>query len=303
MTAVAPTAAPPGSSSLPASTGVTGTAALSVQPWSRRATWTVRAIGIAAVISVGFTVWLGLWVTPPDQVMGNYVRLVYVHPAVAWISLYVSFGLGFVASLLWLWPRTRARRWDRLAAASMEVSVVYTALMLVTGSIWGRTTWGVWWAWDARLTFSALLLVLLLGYLALRQVPADPDTRARRSAIAALVAAVDVPIIQFSVNWWATLHQKASILTPSGQTDIHGSMAWTMLLGFVAFTLVYVYQLCLRARIELLRERLEGEELHTALTERQAEAGLARPTAAVVAAGVAPVAAPGSPDTPGGMQP
>ncbi len=147
-----------------------------VAPWSRRATWTVRILGVASVVSLAATVWLGLWVTPPDQVQHNLVRLVYVHPPIAWVSLYLAFGVAAVSSVLWLWPRTRSRTWDRLAVSAVEVGTVFTALTLVTGSIWGRPTWGVWWAWDARLTSTALLLVLLLGYMAMRRVPADPDT-------------------------------------------------------------------------------------------------------------------------------
>ncbi len=147
-------------------------------PWSKRTVWTVRAIGAAALVSIAATVWLGLWVTPPDKVQGNLVRLVYVHPPIAWVALYLSFGTAFVASLLWLWKRTRSPYWDRLAGAAMEVSVVFTALTLLTGSIWGRPTWGVWWAWDARLTSTAMLLVMELGYLAIRRVQGDLHVRA-----------------------------------------------------------------------------------------------------------------------------
>ena len=158
------------------------------------------------------TVWLGLWVTPPDKVQGDLVRLVYIHPGVAWVALYLAFGLAAVSSLLYLWPRTRSLFWDRLAAAAVEVGVVFNICTLVSGSIWGRPTWGVWWAWDARLTSTAVLLVLFLGYLALRRVPAEPEVRARRCAFVALFAAVDIPIVHFSVNWWRTLHQGATVL-------------------------------------------------------------------------------------------
>ena len=151
-------------------------------------------------VTTAATVWLGLWVTPPDQVQGNLVRLLYLHPPVAWVALYLAFGLAALSSLLYLWRRTRSLFWDRLAAAAVEVGVVFNALTLVTGSLWGRPTWGVWWTWDARLTTTALLLVLFLGYLALRRVPAEPDVRARRCAVAALVAFVDVPIVHFSVD-------------------------------------------------------------------------------------------------------
>src|SRR5205807_7107324 len=132
-------------------------------------------------------------VTPPDVVQGDLVRLIYVHPPVAWVA-YLAFGVTALASVLYLWPRTRSLAWDRLAGASAEIGVVFTALTLVTGSIWGRPTWGVWWVWDARLTLSALELMLLLGYLALRRVPADVEVRARRSALTALLAVLVVPV-------------------------------------------------------------------------------------------------------------
>ena len=230
-----------------------------------------RALGIAALATVAATVYLGLWVTPPDVVQGDLARLIYVHPPVAWVA-YLAFAVTALTSLLYLWPRTRSLAWDRLAGASAEVGVVFTALTLVTGSIWGRPTWGVWWTWDARLTTTALLLVLYLGYLALRRVPGQPETRAKRSAIAALVAVVDVPIVHLSVVWWRTLHQSATVLTPSLQPTVHGAMAWTMLLGFCAFTLVYAWLLVHRYHLETLEERLETEGLSLALAERRAEA-------------------------------
>ena len=238
---------------------------------SRRRTWVVRAVGIGALVSLAATVWLGIWVTPPDQVQHDLVRLVYIHPPIAWVALYLAFGIAAAASVLWLWRRTRNPLWDRVAASAVEVGAVFTALTLVTGSIWGRPTWGVWWAWDARLTSTALLLVMLLGYLALRRVPGDPEARARRCAVAAIVAAIDVPIVHFSVVWWRTLHQDATVLNANLSPTIHGSMAWTLLLGFVAFTLVFAWLLAVRLRIETLEQRLEGVELDEALHERWAE--------------------------------
>ncbi len=230
----------------------------SVAPWSTRVTWAVRGLGIAAALALVGTLWLGLWVTPPDQVQHNLVRLVYIHPPIAWVALYLAFGVAAGSSVLWLWPRTRSRFWDRLAVSAVEVGIVFTALTLVTGSIWGRPTWGLWWAWDARLTSTALLLVLLLGYMAVRRVPADPDSRARRSAVVALVAAVDVPIVHFSVDWWHTLHQGATVLNANLSPTIHGSMAWTLLLGFVAFTLLFAWMLAIRYRVEVLSRAPSG---------------------------------------------
>jgi heme exporter protein C len=239
---------------------------------AHRAEWPLRLLGASAFVSVGLTVWLGLWVTPPDKVMHNFVRLVYVHPPIAWVALYLAFGIAAIPSALWLWPRTRSAFFDRLAVSSMEVGTVFTVLTLLTGSIWGRTTWGVWWAWDARLTSTALLLVLQLGYLTLRRVPGDADARARRCAIAALVAAVDVPIVVFSVEWWHTLHQGATVFNSNLSPTIHGAMAWTLLLGFMAFTLVFAWMLVIRYRVQVLADGLEGSDLDLALRERWSEA-------------------------------
>jgi heme exporter protein C len=243
-------------------------------PWARRRAAVVRAVGVAGVVGTALTVWLGLWITPPDKVQGDLVRLVYLHPPIAWVALYLAFGTAALASVLWLWPRTRAMFWDRLAVSAMEVGVVFTALTLVTGTLWGRPTWGVWWAWDARLTSTALLLVLQLGYLALRRVPTDPQARAKRSAIAAVITAVDVPIVHFSVNWWHTLHQDATVLNANLSPTIHGSMAWTLLLGFVSITLVFLWLLAERYRIEVLSDDAAETSFESALAERWAEGGV-----------------------------
>jgi heme exporter protein C len=255
---------PPGD--LATNTGVT---AVPVQ--SSRSKLVERAIGVVALLGTVATVWLGIWVTPPDKIQGDLVRLVYIHPGVAWVALYLAFGLAAASSLLYLWPRTRSLFWDRLAAAAVEVGVVFNICTLVSGSIWGRPTWGVWWAWDARLTLTAVLLVLFLGYLAVRRIPAEPEVRARRSAFIALFAAIDVPLVHFSVNWWNTLHQGATVLNPGLKLKIHGSMALTLLLGFVALTLAFVWMLLVRYRIGVLEDWLGANELGLALAERRSE--------------------------------
>ena len=149
-----------------------------------------RLLGPATIVTMALTIWLGIWVTPPDKVQGNLARLLYVHPAIATVALYLSFGTATVASALYLWRRTRSVAMDRVAHCAMEVSLVFIVLTLITGSIWGRPAWGVWWAWDARLTSTAILGVLALGYLALRRANDDFEVRARRSAVFAIIAAV-----------------------------------------------------------------------------------------------------------------
>lgn len=240
------------------------------RPTGTRAT---SVLGGLALVSLALTVFLALVVSPADVVQRDAVRLLYLHVPTAWIAMYVSFGVTSLASVLWLWKRTRARFWDLVAGASAEIGVVFIGLTLAVGSIWGRTTWGVWWTWDARLTTTAVLFVLYLGYLALRRVPADPEVRARRSAIAALAAFVDVPLVHLSVEWWRTLHQPASLLDQRrlGDPQIHGTMAWTLLAGVVAFTLVYAWLLIHRFRVAWLEERRDELGLELALAERRAE--------------------------------
>jgi heme exporter protein C len=177
--------------------------------------------------------------------------------------------MAFLASLGYLWPRTRSLALDRLAGASAEVGVVFTALTLVTGAIWGRPTWGAWWVWDPLLTTTALLLVLYLGYLAVRAIPGEPEVRARRSAVAALIAFIDVPVVYFSVEWWKSLHQQPSLT--AGKNYVHGSMLYTLLLGFVAFALVYAWLVGHRYRLAARIDAGEREALQRDLAARQAE--------------------------------
>ena len=230
-----------------------------------------RLLGPVTLVLMALTLWLGIWVTPPDKVQGDLARLVYVHPAVAWVALYLSFGTATVASALYLWKRTRSIVMDRIAHSAMEVSLVFIVLTLLTGSIWGRPTWGVWWAWDARLTSTAILGVLALGYLALRRANDDVEVRARRSAVFAILAAINVPIIHFSVEWWKTLHQGATVFTSNRTLLIHGIMAWTLLISFVAFTLAFVWLLRARYRLEVQREQVRDASLDEAIERRRAE--------------------------------
>jgi heme exporter protein C len=233
-----------------------------------------RLLGPVTLVLLALTIWLGLWVTPPDKIQGQLARLVYVHPSVAWVALYVSFGTATIASALYLWRRTRSMVMDRIAHCAMEVSVVFILLTLITGSIWGRPTWGVWWAWDARLTSTAILAVLELGYLALRRANDDPALRARRSAVFAILAAINVPIIHFSVDWWKTLHQGATVFTSNRTLLIHGIQAWTLLISFVGFTLLFFWLLRARYRLEVERESVSQVQLDEALLARRREGAL-----------------------------
>lgn len=233
-----------------------------------------RVLGLAAAIALVLTAWMALVVTPADVVQADAVRLLYLHVPTAWVAMYLSFGVTSLASALYLWPRTRSRFWDLTAGASAEIGVVFLGLTLVIGSIWGRATWGVWWTWDARLTTTAVLFVLYVGYLAVRRAPADPEVRSRRAAIVALAAFLDVPVVHLSVEWWRTLHQRATLLRPDLSPQIHGSMLGALLLGLLAFTLLYGWLLVRRFRLAWLEEQAEDRALETAIAERHAEAAV-----------------------------
>lgn len=232
-------------------------------------------LGVCALVTAALTAWLGLFVTAPDRVQGQLVRLIYVHPAVATMC-YAGFGLSALASLAYLWPRTRSRRWDRLAGASAEVGVVFCVLTLVTGSIWGRPTWGVWWTWDPRLTLTALLCAVFIGYLALRRTGGDPDALAKRSAIVAVVCVVLVPIDHEATTWWASLHQTSTLFRANPL--IHGEQLYTMLLSFVAFGFGFAWLVMHRYRVEVLEDRYAEEGYDLAISQRRAEGGLSGST-------------------------
>jgi heme exporter protein C len=230
-----------------------------------------RVLGVAAIAGLALTAWLALVVSPADVNQADAVRLLYLHVPAAWLAMYVSFGVTTLASALYLWPRTRSRFWDLAAGASAEIGVLFLGLTLVVGSIWGRTTWGVWWTWDARLTTTAVLFVLYVGYLAVRRVPSEPEVRSKRAAIVALAAFINVPIVHLSVEWWRTLHQPASLLRPDLDPQIHGSMLTTLLVGLAAFTLLYAWLLIQRFRLAWLEEQHEDRVFEQALAERRAE--------------------------------
>lgn len=225
-------------------------------------------LGLAAAVCLGATIALGL-ALPPTVEQGDYAKLIAVHPPLAWVS-YLAFGTTGLGSGLYLWRRSRV--WDRLAGAAGEIGVLFTSLMLLTGSIWGRSVWGVWWVWDARLTLSALMLVLLLGYLALRRVPMPVDRRSSISAIAGLAMVVVVPINHFAVTWWRTLHQGRSLVRPAPSSELDGEYIQVMLFGLFALTLTFAWMLLHRYRVEQLEEELEEAGLEEALAERRLDA-------------------------------
>jgi heme exporter protein C len=166
-------------------------------------TWLIAAAALALISGQVVAV----MTSAPDRDMGHLQKIMYVHVPAAWAS-FIAFFVVFWASVTVLWKRSEKA--DLLNAAAAEAGAVLTGLTLVLGSIWGRPTWGVWWTWDARLTSTAVLFLVFVGYLALRALTDDPERRARWSAAVGILGALNVPIVYMSVKWWRTLHQLQS---------------------------------------------------------------------------------------------
>jgi heme exporter protein C len=208
-------------------------------------------MGIATLVGMALTAVIGLFLVPPDATQGNVERLLYVHVPAAWV-MFLAFGVTFVASVAYL--VTGRIQWDRVAAASAEIGVLFCALTIVLGSLWGRPVWGTWWTWDPRLTTTAVLLLIYVGYLSLRKVADSPARRAKWSAVVGVIGFIDVPIVHQSVVWWRSLHQQATVLR-LGAPTIAASMLATLLLAFVAFSLAYGYLMAVRLRVGRLEDR------------------------------------------------
>ena len=209
-------------------------------------------LGWLAALALALGLVLGLLVAPREITQGNVQRIMYVHVPSVWVA-YLAFGVVFVASIAYLWKRAAGA--DRVAHASAEVGVVFTGITIASGAIWGKPTWGTWWTWDARLTSVAILFVMYVGYLLVRTMIDDPERGARYAAVLGIVAALDVPLVHFSVYWWRTLHQPPSIVKP-GPATMPGVILSALLVNFVAFTILYLY--FVTKRVGLLRAQQEA---------------------------------------------
>ena len=208
---------------------------------------------IAAAAAIAAVVLTGLFAVPPDRLQGQVQRIMYVHVPTAWIA-YLAFFVTFAASVRYLWRRDLGA--DRLAAAAAEVGLVFTGVAIVTGSIWGKATWGVWWDWDPRLTTTALLFVIYAGYVLVRSSIADRVRRARAGAVIGIVGFANVPIVHFSVLWWRSLHQAPTIIQPGDPTINHLLLA-ELLASVLAYTVLFLYLVGRRLDLEQARDDAE----------------------------------------------
>ncbi len=221
-----------------------------------------------AALSVA-TVAAGLWIgfaAPEDFQQGITVRIMYIHVPFAWLSMF-CYGLMAAAALgtlVWRHPLA-----DVALKAAAPIGATFTALALVTGSIWGKPMWGTWWVWDARLTSVFVLFIMYLGLIALTRAMDDPSRSARAAAVLTLVGALNLPIIKFSVDWWNTLHQPASVFRLDGPT-IHASLLWPLMISAIGFTLLFFTLHLMAMRNEIWRRRVIAMRRVAA---RRAEAG------------------------------
>ncbi|MGB1540086.1 MAG: heme ABC transporter permease [Rickettsiales bacterium] len=215
--------------------------AKAVSPW----------IALLAAIAIGAGVYYALFDTPPDYQQGESVRIMYIHVPAAWMAtiIYGVMALGSASFLIWRHPLG-----DVAAQASAPIGAAFTFLTLVTGSLWGKPMWGAWWVWDARLTSVLILFFLYLGYIALAQSLDHQERSKKVLAALVLIGVINLPIIKFSVEWWNTLHQPASIIRAGGPS-IDGSMLYPLLIMIAGFFLFYMALLLIRMRTLLIRQK------------------------------------------------
>lgn len=237
---------------------------------SATGTRATRILGIVSIVLLAWVLWFGLVVSPEDVRQGSTVRIMYVHVPTVWVA-YLAFVVTAVCSAVYLTGKSRSLIWDRIAGASVEIGVIFVSLSLVTGSLWGRITWGTYWVWDARLTSTAFLLITYIGYLAVRRLDGTLRQRARRSSIVALLAVLEIPLVHFSVKLWRSLHQEPSVVD-SRDVKLDGLMLFTLFLGFVAFNMLYAWLLMHRQRGLALEDAIASRGLDAAIAARQGEA-------------------------------
>ena len=211
-------------------------------------------VGGLWLLSFVVGVWWGLAIAPPDYQQGDAYRIIFIHVPAAWMSLLVYTLMTAVAAIGLVW---KFKLSGVFVACAAPLGAMFTLLTLASGSVWGKPMWGTWWVWDARLTSELLLLFLYLGFIALQQLFSERRTREQCGAILLLVGFANIPIIHFSVEWWNTLHQPASIMK-LGAPSVHAAMLWPLLWMAVSFKLFFATAMLLAMQNELLRRRDTG---------------------------------------------
>lgn len=194
-----------------------------------------------------------VWV-PTERNLGIIQRIFYIHVPTAWVA-FLAFFLVLIGSVGYLWQGTS--KWDRMAFASAEVGVLFTTILIVTGIMWAKPIWGVWWNWDPRLTTSLILWLIYLAYLMLRSYSPSREQGARYAAVLGVVGFIDVPIVYFSIKWWRTLHPQA-IVGPGSTGGLDSSMGILLMISTLAFTILFIYLLMFRISLRSAEEKVEA---------------------------------------------
>lgn len=208
------------------------------------------------LLTLAFGLYYALFASPADYQQGESVRIMYVHVPAAWMSLFIysNVALCAAASLIWKNPLS-----DIIAIACAYIGACFTAVCLVTGALWGKPIWGAWWVWDARLTSVLILFFFYIGYIVLYNSYEDKQKAGKLAAILALVGFINIPIVKFSVNWWNTLHQPASIMR-SGGISIDPAMLTPLFLMFMSFMLLFVSIMIVRIKTDVNMRKIEREQ-------------------------------------------
>jgi heme exporter protein C len=207
-----------------------------------------NGFGLFGLVLLLIGSYIGLFVAPPERFMGEVQRIMYIHVPCAWVGM-VCYTWAFISSIASLWFPGKPK-WDARVVAAIEVGMVLNALLLVQGMIWGHKTWGVFWDWDVRLTTSLVMLLLFGGVLALRAFVEDPGRKHTWTAVATIVAFVDVPLVYFSVRWWRSLHQAQS--SPDTVSSI---MVVPLRINSFAILFLAIWMMAMRFRIEMRRQQ------------------------------------------------
>jgi heme exporter protein C len=211
------------------------------------------ALTVLALIAMMLSIYLVFMYVPTEATMGEVQKIFYFHVPSAWLAFF-AFFLVFVFSIVYLLRRNK--RWDTLAASSAEIGVLFCTLVLVTGPIWAKPVWGVWWTWDARLTLTLVLWLIYVAYIMLRHYMSDPERRATFSAVLGIIGFIDVPMVYFSIRWWRTQHPQPVVSGGEG-SGIEGPMLMTLLVCIATFTLLFFTILRYRLRLQALRDELD----------------------------------------------
>ena len=220
--------------------------------------WGLALVFIGALMVANM--YFAFMYAPTEAVSGHVQRIIYVHVPSAWVFM-IAFLIVLIGSVLYL--VTRRDKWDDLASSAAELGVLFTSLVLITGPLWAKPIWGVWWTWDPRLTFTLVLWLIYVGYLMIRAYASNRRQAAVLSSVVGIVGFIDVPIVYFAVDWWETQHQRLVVGGPSIEGDLPPEMLLSLLVSFVAFGLLFAF---------LLRQRISTKKMERELKEMKEDA-------------------------------